>query len=110
MKLPVSPRAVLAVALMAGLPACASNPRTVARESYSYDGATVAARGPAATSDEDLRRLRGGRERSTTTSSSTTQVNRSGKVKSQSSDTEVIDTITETVVEMAPVAAGNEDF
>jgi hypothetical protein len=96
-------------ALVLSLTACAG-PRTVAGESYSYDGASVAARGPAATSDEDLRELRSGRERTTSTSSSSTLVNRSGKVKSKSSDTEVVDTVTETIVEMTPVAAGNEDF
>ena len=127
------------------LAACASNPRTVARESSDYDGELVSSRGPSATSDEDLRQLRGGREQTQTTSSSTTrelvssrgpsatsdedlrqlrggreqtqttsssttQVNRAGEVKARSSDTEVIDTVTETVVEMAPVADGNEDF
>ena len=96
-------------ALVLSLTACAG-PRTIARQSYDYDGDEVAYRGPAATSDEDLRELRSGRERTTTTSSSSTQVNRSGKVKSKSSDTEVVDTVTETVVEMTPVAAGNEDF
>ena len=96
-------------ALVLSLTACAG-PRTIARESYDYDGDEVAYRGPAATSDEDLRELRGGRERTATTSSSSTQVNRSGKVKAKSTDTEVIDTVTETVVEMTPVAAGNEDF
>ncbi len=96
-------------ALALSLTACAG-PRTIARESYDYDGDEVAYRGPAATSDEDLRELRGSRERTTTTSSSSTQVNRSGKVKAKSTDTEVIDTVTETVVEMTPVAAGNEDF
>jgi len=97
-------------ALCLSLVACASNPRTVARESYAYQGAQTVARGPAPTSDEDLRALRSGRERSTTTSSSSTQVNRSGKVKAKSSDTEVIDTITETVVEMTPVASGDAGF
>jgi hypothetical protein len=92
------------------LAACASNPRTVARESSDYDGELVSSRGPSATSDEDLRQLRGGREQTQATSSSTTQVDRAGKVKVRSSDTEVIDTVTETVVEMTPVAAGNEDF
>jgi hypothetical protein len=96
-------------ALALSLTACAG-PRTIARESYDYDGDEVAYRGPAATSDEDLREFRGGRERATTTSSSSTQVNRSGKVKAKSTDTEVVDTVTETVVEMTPVAAGNEDF
>lgn len=96
-------------ALSLSLTACAGT-RVVAREYSDYDGQEVAYRGPAATSDEDLRELRGGRERSTTTSSSSTQVNRSGKVKAQSSDTEVIDTVTETVVEMSPVAAGDEGF
>lgn len=92
-------------ALVLSLTACAGP-----RESYEFDGDEVAYRGPSATSDEDLRELRSGRERTATTSSSSTQVNRSGKVKSKSSDTEVVDTVTETVVEMAPVAAGNEDF
>jgi hypothetical protein len=96
-------------ALALSLTACAG-PRVVAREYSDYDGDEVAYRGPAATSDEDLRELRGGRERTTSTSSSSTLVNRSGKVKSKSSDTEVVDTVTETVVEMTPVAAGNEDF
>ena len=96
-------------ALAVSVCACAG-PRVVARESSNYDGEEVAYRGPAAPSDEDLRELRGGRERTATTSSSSTQVNRSGKVKAKSTDTEVIDTVTETVVEMAPVAAGNEDF
>ena len=100
---------VLQAPLLFSLAACAG-PRTIARQSYDYDGDEVAYRGPAATSDEDLRQLRSGRERTTTTSSSNTQVNRSGKVKSKSSDTEVVDTVTETVVEMSPVAAGNEDF
>lgn len=97
------------VALVLSLTACAG-PRVVAREYSDYDGEEVAYRGPAATSDEDLRELRGGRERTAATSSSSTQVNRSGKVKAKSTDTEVIDTVTETVVEMTPVAAGNEDF
>jgi hypothetical protein len=95
--------------LVLSLTACAG-PRTIARESYDYDGEEVAYRGPAATSDEDLRELRGGRERTATTSSSSTQVNRSGKVKAKSTDTEVIDTVTETVVEMTPVASGDEGF
>ncbi len=96
-------------ALALSLTACAG-PRVVAREHSDYDGEEVASRGPAATSDEDLRELRGGRERTATTSSSSTQVNRSGKVKAKSTDTEVIDTVTETVVEMTPVASGDEGF
>lgn len=91
------------------LSACAG-PRTIAREAYDYDGSDVAYRGSAATSDEDLHELRGGRESSQTTASSTTKVNRSGKVKSRSSDTEVVNTVTETVVEMSPMASGDEDL
>jgi hypothetical protein len=110
MKTPTCLLRLVPAALCLLLAACASNPRTVARESYAYQGDQTVARGPAPTSDEDLRRLRGGRERSTATSSSSTQVNRSGQVKAKSSDTEVIDTITETVVEMTPVASGDAGF
>lgn len=102
-------RSLVIPPLALSLCACAG-PRVVAREYSDYDGEEVAYRGPAATSDEDLRELRGGRERTAATSSSSTQVNRSGKVKAKSTDTEVINTVTETVVEMTPVAAGNEDF
>jgi hypothetical protein len=110
MKTPAFLLRLVPAALCLSLVACASNPRTVARESYAYQGAQTVARGPAPTSDEDLRALRSGRERTTTTSSSSAQVNRSGQVKAQSSDTEVIDTITETVVERTPVASGDAGF
>lgn len=91
------------------LSACAG-PRTIAREAYDYDGSEVAYRGSTPTSDEDLHELRGGRESSETTASSATKVNRSGKLKSRSSDTEVVNTVTDTVVEMAPIASGDEDL
>lgn len=97
-------------AVAVNLAACASSPRVVSREQNNYDEMQIVSRGSAPTSDEDLRALRDGRERQTAASSSSTSVNRSGKVKAQSSETEVVDTITETVVEMVPVASGDESL
>lgn len=85
-------------------------PRATAIETRVRQSEVVVSRAPSATSEEDLRRLRGGRERSTTTSTSSTKIGPNGAVKSKSSDSEVVNTVTETVVEMSPVAAGNEDF
>jgi hypothetical protein len=102
------PAISLAVAI--GLPACATGSRVVGREQSYQESSQVVSRGSASTSDEDLRELRGGRERLTSDSVSSTSVNRSGKVKAQSSDTEVIDSVSETVVDMVPVASGDESL
>ncbi len=93
-----------------GLRGSRPSPRATAIETLVTQSEVVASREPSATSEEDLRRLRGGRERSTTMSNSSTKIGPNRMVKSNSSDTEVVNTVTETVVEMTPVAAGNEDF